>query len=81
MVLSQLFTGCLFRHAPRVWTRNDQGVMVLRCPECFQDLAILAQPAITGPRHQQGRIAGQPRERAKVTRANNVRKFERQSER
>ena len=78
---SRLFSGCLFGHAPRVWTRNDLGVTVLRCPECLQDLPILAHPAIKGPRHQQGWIAGQPKERARVTRADNVRKFEKPSER
>ena len=81
MALRRLFSGCLFRHAPRMWTRNRQGVMVLRCPECFEDLSILVEPAIKGPHHHPGRIAGQPRERAKVVRVDNVRKFERQSER
>jgi hypothetical protein len=82
MTFARLFSPCLlFAHAERIRERDDQGRMVLVCPQCGDVQRQLETRIIIGPQHQPARVPGAPTGKAKIVVDDNVVPFERQSSR
>lgn len=64
--MMKLFTACLFGHADRVRSRDDQGRLILVCDRCGDvHVPLQSQVELSGPAHQPAVVKGTPNVMAK----------------